>query len=50
MVQAGADPVTWLRVMLELRRDRARLETAMKAQKVAVAHAGAYEQGMRYVT
>ena len=49
MVQAGAAPVTWLRVMLELQRDWARQETAMEVQKVAVEHAGAYGQGMRYV-
>jgi nicotinamidase-related amidase len=35
MVQAGAAPVTWLRVMLELQRDWARQETAMEVQKVA---------------
>jgi nicotinamidase-related amidase len=49
MVQAGAAPVTWLRVMLELQRDWARQETAMEVQKVAAEHAGAYGQGMRYV-
>jgi hypothetical protein len=49
MVQAGAAPVTWLRVMLELRRNWARQETAMEVQKVAAEHAGAYGQGMRYV-
>ena len=47
MVQAGAAPVTWLRVMLELQRDWARQETAMEVQKVAAEHAGAYGQGMR---
>ena len=49
MVQAGAAPVTWLRVMLELQRDWARQETAMEVQQVAVEHAGAYGKGMRYV-
>jgi hypothetical protein len=48
-VQASAAPVTWLRVMLELQRDRARQETTMEVQKVAAEYAGAYGQGMRYV-
>ena len=49
ILQAGAAPVTWLRVMLELQRVWARQETAMEVQRVAAEHAGAYGQGMRYV-
>ncbi len=50
MVHVGAAPVTWLRVVLELRRGRVFQGTAMEVQKGAVERAGVYgQQGRRYV-
>ena len=49
MVQTGPAPVTWPQVALELWCSRARQETATEVQKVAVEHAGAHGQRMRYV-
>jgi nicotinamidase-related amidase len=48
-VQAGAVPMTWLAVLLELQRDWARVETYDATLNVAVEHAGAYGIGIRYV-
>lgn len=41
MVQAGAAPVTWLALMLELQRDWGRSETAGLVRAIAVEHGGA---------
>jgi nicotinamidase-related amidase len=48
MVQAGAVPVTWLQVLLELQRDWARQETYDATVKTAIQHAGAYGVGLQY--
>ncbi|MCD1294219.1 hydrolase [Methanocella sp. CWC-04] len=48
MIQAGAVPVTWLQVLLELQRDWARQETYDEVLKVAKEHAGAYGVGIQY--
>lgn len=48
LIQAGAVPMTWLQVLLELQRDWARQETYMPVLGVAMAHAGAYGIGIRY--
>jgi len=41
MVQAGASPITWLALMLELQRDWGRSETASKVREIALDHGGA---------
>lgn len=48
MVNAGAVPVTWLQVLLELQRDWARQETYEPVLGVAKQHAGAYGLGILY--
>jgi nicotinamidase-related amidase len=48
LIQAGAVPVTWMQVLLELQRDWARQETYDVVLDVAKAHAGAYGIGIRY--
>ena len=48
MIQAGAVPVTWLQVMLELQRDWARVKTYDAVMGVAKEHAGAYGIGIQY--
>ncbi|WP_242508529.1 hydrolase [Rhodocyclus purpureus] len=48
MIQAGAQPVTWLQYMLELQRDWARGETYMPVMKIATEHAGGYGLGVIY--
>ncbi|HEY1972347.1 MAG TPA: hydrolase [Pseudonocardia sp.] len=48
MVQAGATPVTWLQVMLELQRDWARTTTYDAVSDVVKQHGGAYGLGMVY--
>jgi nicotinamidase-related amidase len=48
MVQAGAVPVTWLQVLLELQRDWARGETYDAVTQTAIEHAGAYGVGLQY--
>ena len=48
MVQAGAVPVTWLQVLLELQRDWARQGTYDAVTGVALEHAGAYGVGLQY--
>lgn len=47
-IQAGAVPMTWLAVLLELQRDWARQNTYDATMNVAVEHAGAYGMGVRY--
>lgn len=41
MVQAGAVPMTWIPVMLELQRDWANAATADKVRQIAIEHGGA---------
>lgn len=41
MVQAGAVPVTWIPVMLELQRDWANTASADKVRQIAIDHGGA---------
>ncbi len=48
MIQAGATPVTWVQVLLELQRDWARTETYAAVGDVVKAHGGAYGLGMVY--
>ena len=48
MIQAGAVPLTWLQVLLELQRDWARKETYNAVLDVCREHAGAYGVGIRY--
>lgn len=48
MMQAGAVPVTWLQVLLELQRDWARGETYEETLDIIKAHAGAYGIGVEY--
>ncbi len=48
MAQAGAVPVTWLQVLLELQRDWARQETYEPVLRVAKEHGGAYGLGILY--
>ncbi len=48
MIQAGAVPVTWLQVLLELQRDWARKETYDAVLQVCRQHAGAYGVGIQY--
>ena len=48
MIQAGAVPVTWLQVMLEMQRDWARSETYEGVMEIAKEHAGAYGIGIEY--
>lgn len=47
-IQAGAVPVTWIQVLLELQRDWARQDTYAPVLEVAQAHGGAYGVGIRY--
>lgn len=48
MMQAGAVPVTWLQVLLELQRDWARGETYEETLDIIKAHGGAYGLGVEY--
>lgn len=48
MTHAGAYPVTWVQVMLELQRDWARTETYLPVRNVASEHAGSYGVGLAY--
>ncbi|WP_413812502.1 hydrolase [Streptomyces sp. OE57] len=48
MVQAGAVPVTWVQVLLELQRDWARTETYAAVGDVVKEHGGTYGLGMVY--
>ncbi|MBZ4321313.1 hydrolase [Streptomyces huiliensis] len=48
MTAAGAVPVTWLQVLLELQRDWARTETYAATTQVVKEHGGAYGLGLVY--
>ncbi|THJ66743.1 hydrolase [Arthrobacter echini] len=48
MTQAGAIPVTWMQVMLELQRDWARTETYDEVMQIIKDHGGAYGMGVQY--
>ncbi|MFI9331242.1 hydrolase [Kitasatospora sp. NPDC052868] len=48
MIAAGAVPVTWLQVLLELQRDWARTETYADTLDVVKEHGGAYGMGVVY--
>jgi len=48
VTQAGAIPVSWIQVMLELQRDWARTGTYDAVIGVAKVHGGAYGVGVRY--
>lgn len=47
-VQAGAVPITWLQLLLELQRDWARQETYDAVLGIVQQHAGAYGVGVQY--
>lgn len=49
MMQAGARPVTWMQVLLELQRDWAREETYIQTLEIIKEHGGAYGMGVKYV-
>ncbi|MEU6604345.1 hydrolase [Streptomyces shenzhenensis] len=48
MIQAGAVPVTWVQVLLELQRDWARGETYVPVTEVVKQHGGTYGLGLVY--
>jgi nicotinamidase-related amidase len=48
MIQAGAQPVTWMQVLLEYQRDWSRGETYAATTGIAMEHGGAYGTGIRY--
>ncbi|MGW4736020.1 hydrolase [Streptomyces shenzhenensis] len=48
MIQAGAVPVTWVQVLLELQRDWARGATYVPVTEVVKQHGGAYGLGLVY--
>lgn len=48
MVQAGAQPITWLQYLLELQRDWARGETYNAVAQISVEHGGGYGLGLVY--
>jgi nicotinamidase-related amidase len=48
MTKAGAVPVTWIQVLLELQRDWARAETYGPVTDIVKAHGGAYGLGLYY--
>jgi nicotinamidase-related amidase len=48
LVQAGAQPITWLAVLVELQRDWARQETYGAVSALAQEHGGAYGLGIFY--
>ncbi len=48
MIQAGAQPITWLQYMLELQRDWARGETYAPVMEIARQHGGGYGLGISY--
>lgn len=48
MVQAGAQPVTWIQYLLELQRDWARGETYAAVMNIVKEHAGGYGLGVIY--
>lgn len=48
MIQAGAVPVTWIQVALELQRDWARQETYEPVMRMMMDNAGSYGIGIQY--
>ena len=50
MVQAGAQPITWLQYMLELQRDWARTGSYADVTGIAKQHGGGYGLGLIYAT
>ena len=48
MVQAGAVPVTWVQVLLELQRDWARTETYVAVMDIVKENGGTYGLGVVY--
>jgi nicotinamidase-related amidase len=48
MIQAGAVPITWQMLLLELQRDWARKQTAEAINEIAKAHGGAQGQAAVY--
>ncbi len=48
MIQAGAVPLNWLQVLLELQRDWARVKTYDAVLSCVKEHAGAYGVGVQY--
>ncbi|MFF2614034.1 hydrolase [Kitasatospora sp. NPDC058046] len=48
MTAAGAVPVTWIQVLLELQRDWARAETYVPVTELVMEHGGAYGLGLVY--
>lgn len=48
MIQAGAQPITWLQYMLELQRDWKRQETYGSTTGIAKEHGGGYGLGIIY--
>jgi nicotinamidase-related amidase len=48
MIAAGATPVTWLQVLLELQRDWARAETYGAVTDIVKEHGGSYGLGLHY--
>lgn len=48
MIQAGAQPITWLQYMLELQRDWARTGTYKAVTDIAKEHGGGYGLGLIY--
>jgi len=48
MIQAGAIPITWLQLLMELQRDWSREETCNAVLDIAIKHAGIYGMGIEY--
>ncbi|MEV6975992.1 hydrolase [Kitasatospora sp. NPDC093806] len=48
MTAAGAVPVTWIQVLLELQRDWARAETYVPVTELVMEHGGTYGLGLVY--
>ncbi|EPN3957107.1 hydrolase [Vibrio alginolyticus] len=48
MIQAGAQPITWLQYLLELQRDWARTGTYVPVTDIAKEHGGGYGLGIIY--
>lgn len=48
VIQAGAVPMTWIQVLLELQRDWARRETYDQLMNIVKEHGGAYGIGVEY--
>lgn len=48
MIQAGAVPMTWIQVVLELQRDWARQETYEAVMRLMIDHGGSYGVGIQY--